>query len=613
MRTKLQFPFVFALGALLLCITQARGGNQTEAGAQGYDVIIVAGQSNAVGRGLGESREDPVYTREADRVFQLGRFGEDDGKIIPASEPLQHWGQTPGKNGDRKGFAYPFALRYAHDLAKPRKVLLVPVARGSTSILLWDQERQDFTHGGIDDSESSLLWDDMVKRTRQALASHPGNRLVAVLWQQGEADVNALANPRSALHPFMTGRVLYQAKLEELRANLRVIFDVPGHDPFMFLVGELSETWAPIKGAPVGKVAKDAIDGAMKAAVESDPTGASHLVSSAGITGVNPGEDGLHFSAEGAHRLGVRYYEVWRTARNEVATTAAPKILIRPKTGRGAGRLISQKIRQEAEIYRTTPEGDLACYVFYPPDWCADDRRPAMAFFFGGGWENGSPMQFFPQAEYFASRGLLCVLFDYRVLSRHGTGIDASVADAKTAIRWVRQQADRLGVDPARIIGAGGSAGAHLAAATTLVSWDVAAIADQFFSCQTNALVLYNPVLDLRQIPPRGGLNGMMAETLSPVLGLHSDAPPTLMLYGMDDQLLVQGREFFKLAREQGNDCRLLVAPDSSHGFFNSEPWLTATTMAVDEFLQSLAYLGAVPDLKTGLKSAAMMLDENVE
>jgi hypothetical protein len=308
-----------SVGLLLIIAVFTRAVGNAESEADGYDVIVVAGQSNAVGRGLGDVVEKPVYLQEVNRVFQLGRFGADDGNIIPASEPLQHWGQVPGKNPDRKGFAYPLALRYAHHgLAKQRKVLLVPVARGSTTILLWDREQQGFTHAGIDDSGPTILWDDMVRRTRQALESHPGNRLVAVLWHQGEADINALANPRSGLHKFMTGGGLYRAKLEELRAELRTTFDVPGQKPFMFLIGECSETWAPMKGSAVGRKAKADIAAAMKAAAASDPTGASQLVSSAGIVGTNPGEDGLHFSATGALQLGERFYEAMMNLQAEL-------------------------------------------------------------------------------------------------------------------------------------------------------------------------------------------------------------------------------------------------------------------------------------------------------
>src|SRR5438445_10665651 len=71
-------------------------------------------------------------------------------------------------------------------------------------------------------------------------------------------------------------------------------------------------------------------------------------------------------------------------------------------------------------VYRKTKEADLAVHVHYPADWKASDRRPAMIFFFGGGWTNGKIEQFLPQASYFATRGLVTLRADYRVKSRHG-------------------------------------------------------------------------------------------------------------------------------------------------------------------------------------------------
>jgi hypothetical protein len=310
MDIKLTTKKIIATLGLMLLIP---AGAQAQNAGEGYDIIVVAGQSNAVGRGLGDGvKEDDVYAKEAGRVFQLGRFGQDNGKIIPATEPLQHWGYAPGKDPDRKGFAYPFALRYAHSLEKPRKVLLVPAAQGSTSILQWDLETMDFTRArGVPDSPK--LWNDMVKRIKIALESHPGNRVVAVLWAQSEADMTALANKKSELHPFMTGGDVYRAKLEALRAQLRTAFDVPGQKPFIFLVSEPNEQWKPFNGRPEGMKAKAEITQALKDAVASDPQKASGFVSTAGIgeKGSNSAKDVAHFSAYGAHELGIRYYKAF--------------------------------------------------------------------------------------------------------------------------------------------------------------------------------------------------------------------------------------------------------------------------------------------------------------
>src|SRR5262245_58991293 len=58
-------------------------------------------------------------------------------------------------------------------------------------------------------------------------------------------------------------------------------------------------------------------------------------------------------------------------------------------------------------IYRKTPQAELKLFLHYPPDWKASDTRPAIVFFFGGGWTGGTPTQFERQAEYLASRGMV--------------------------------------------------------------------------------------------------------------------------------------------------------------------------------------------------------------
>lgn len=156
-------------------------------------------------------------------------------------------------------------------------------------------------------------------------------------------------------------------------------------------------------------------------------------------------------------------------------------------------KLTTADIRSEQQLYRKTPQGELFMHLYYPPDWKGSDRRPVIVFFFGGGWKNGAYTQFVPQAEYFASRGLVAACADYRIESKHKTTPDACVEDAKSAVRWLRGNASKLGIDPDKLIASGGSAGGHLAAATSLVEGFDAADDDKSISCKPNALVLFNP------------------------------------------------------------------------------------------------------------------------
>ena len=97
------------------------------------------------------------------------------------------------------------------------------------------------------------------------------------------------------------------------------------------------------------------------------------------------------------------------------------------------------------------------------------DHRPAIVFFFGGGWSGGDKKQFYQQAKAMAEHGMLAFSADYRVKTRNKTTPFECVKDGKSAIRWVREHAAELGVDPDRIVASGGSAGGHVAACTGVI------------------------------------------------------------------------------------------------------------------------------------------------
>jgi acetyl esterase/lipase len=261
-----------------------------------------------------------------------------------------------------------------------------------------------------------------------------------------------------------------------------------------------------------------------------------------------------------------------------------------------------------AEVYRSVDGVDLKAWVFEPTGHRADDRRPAIVFFFGGGWNGGSPGQFGPQASYLAERGMVAIVVDYRVRSRQGTLANVAVSDAKAAIRWVRAQATRLGVDPNRIAAAGGSAGGHLAAATaTLPGHDVVG-AEADVSSAPNALILFNPVLITAPLAGQPEEQeeklenlrrklGAEPESMSPYHHVRPELPPTLILHGENDKTVpYQQAELFAEAMiAAGNRCDLVGYPNQGHGFFNAHRSNNSayrdTVGRMDDFLVSLGWL----------------------
>lgn len=215
-------------------------------------------------------------------------------------------------------------------------------------------------------------------------------------------------------------------------------------------------------------------------------------------------------------------------------------VAIAPQT-HAAGDTVGSSGPSKTFVYKKTKQAELAIVVHFPSGWKASDRRAAIVFFFGGGWTNGKLSQFEPQATALAARGLVTARADYRVKSRHGVSPDVCVEDAKSAVRWLRQNASMLGIDPNRIIAAGGSAGGHIAACTALTDGLEAPGEDLRISSRPNAMILFNPVLRLDHLSAlvaRVGHNEKLAKQISPNLHISKETPPTLLFFGDQDPLM---------------------------------------------------------------------------
>jgi acetyl esterase/lipase len=248
-------------------------------------------------------------------------------------------------------------------------------------------------------------------------------------------------------------------------------------------------------------------------------------------------------------------------------------------------------------VYKSTPQGELKLFIHFPADWKPAERRPAIVFFFGGGWTSGTPAQFTPQAEYFAGRGLVTARAEYRIFGKHKTTPDKCVADARSAVRFLRARAAELGVDPERIVAAGGSAGGHIAACSGLVD-GFDADADKAVSSRPNLLVLFNPVLEMEGVRKvLDGAGNDVTAAISPVKFLKKESPPAIIFFGTNDRLLAGAESYMKKGRELGRADELFTAEAQPHGFFNRSPWREITLRQADAFLTAHGYLKGEPTI----------------
>jgi hypothetical protein len=186
------------------------------------------------------------------------------------------------------------------DSAPDRRVLLVPAAQGSTSLTRVDAV-QKFTwdpspeHGSVEAGLTNL-YANATTQIDNALALDPDNRLVAIIWAQGESDANAIASA-----PTAAGRTAAKAKyadrLLELESGLAARY---GAVPF--LVGGMVPEWIGSNGP------RQDIDAVHRGLSTLRP----EVAYVPGVSGhANAGEDFIHYDAAGARLMGAGFYAAY--------------------------------------------------------------------------------------------------------------------------------------------------------------------------------------------------------------------------------------------------------------------------------------------------------------
>ena len=263
----------------------------------------------------------------------------------------------------------------------------------------------------------------------------------------------------------------------------------------------------------------------------------------------------------------------------------------------------------QSRVYKTVNDVELRFHIFSPQNPGTASTIPAVVFFFGGGWTGGNVNQFVPQSRHLAERGMIAIVADYRVFGRHKTGAFEAIADAKSAIRWVRAHATELGIDANRIAAGGGSAGGHVALSAAVFDRFDETNEDRRISSKPNALVLFNPAVNTdpgRAAQDAGGARDTLAARFgdrgregSPYHHIGPGLPPTIILHGKSDATVpyVDVERFCSEATKHGNRCLLVGYEGATHGFFNpgnaGGKWYRETLLEADRFLTQIGYLRA--------------------
>lgn len=271
-------------------------------------------------------------------------------------------------------------------------------------------------------------------------------------------------------------------------------------------------------------------------------------------------------------------------------------ILRRRKTGADQSRKISSG---KSYTYKQSGGKPREMEIYFPPNHDpAKSKVPGLILFHGGGWSGGTLDQFRAACAYFASRGLVCATVEYRMMNKSDAKLPEGesnklvcVTDAKSAIRWFKQRAGELGIDPARIITGGGSAGGHISALATMNPGLNDPADPKNIDTHVVAYLWFNPAFS-------------PGDSKDPEIDIlthqNRDLPPAIVFFG-DQDTWKNGWDKAQAKWESlgAKTIDLQIAPGQHHSFFNKEPWRTVTLIAADKFLVKNRLLTGEPTFKT--------------
>ena len=225
----------------------------------------------------------------------------------------------------------------------------------------------------------------------------------------------------------------------------------------------------------------------------------------------------------------------------------------------------AQATNPDIRTYKTAGGAQLKAHVFMPGNATKGKLRAAVILLHGGGWNAGSPEWTYQDAEHFATLGMVAVAAEYRLSDQKGvTPLDA-MSDVRDLIRWLRQNAAELAVDPHRICAYGLSAGGHLAAAAAVFPHDD----ESKTSAEPDLLMVVSPAVSLTGDRWPQMLLGSRADVkeISPADNIKKQLPPILIIEGAaDTETPLPGvQRFCDLARQAGGTCDLQVYPGLGH------------------------------------------------
>ena len=274
-------------------------------------------------------------------------------------------------------------------------------------------------------------------------------------------------------------------------------------------------------------------------------------------------------------------------------------------------RLSADEPAVKQYVYKTSGGKEQTLEIHFPPGHApSGTKAPGLILFHGGGWIGGNPDQFGKICAYFSKRGMVAATASYQMVTREEITRGKTehkrpcVTDAASAIRWFKQHASDLGVDPARIVTGGGSAGGHICVLATLnrALDNPADPKDQ----DTSVLgyLLFNPAFTLP--------GAERDKEVSAFAHLKPGIAPSLFLFGSKDGWKPASDALLPELRKTGAKVNFLVASDEGHSFWRKPEWQELCLIECDRFLVSLGVLTGPPGIQPPKGAKFAFRDEDL-
>ena len=239
---------------------------------------------------------------------------------------------------------------------------------------------------------------------------------------------------------------------------------------------------------------------------------------------------------------------------------------------------------------------ELRVDLFHPPE--GRGAATGVLFFPGGGFRTANRGGL--RERYglrLAEKGFVFVAAEYRVMDE--APWPAQILDSKTMIRWVRANSAGLGIDPARIVSGGASAGgllALLAAGTQdVLEFEGTEGTNPSVSSEVAAVIGLYPVTDMTEWGRRPGQEKLfgqnpstsLLEAATPIHYVNPGYPPTMLIHGMADQLVSHSKtmRMYQALERAGVPVDLHLYAGQDH-IFDRDPELgAAVTDAIALFI----------------------------